>query len=363
MRTDAERRTSGASTRVSETPGGRRERTLLVGDIGGTNARLALVSSSSGAERPLRHATMPSARYAGAEELITEFLRDAAVRVDGVVLAVAGPVVAGRAALSNLGWVVEEQALRDVVGVADVRLLNDLVALATAIPHLGPGALRTLQTGVREPGGAIAVVAPGTGLGESFLVWDGARYHPHPSEGGHSDFAPTDALQIELLEWMRHRVDHVSFERVCSGRALPDLYDFLVQRDGSMSPRDAAEAASGPNRTPAIVRAAFDELEPCARSRAAVDLFVEILAAEAGNAAIRVMATGGVYLAGGMPRRMLAALATTAVLERFRRKGRLTPVLERTPLHVVTQPNIALLGAAYHALSAAAPAVSQGPSS
>ena len=350
MKTDAERPTSGAATRGPEHPTMRHEKTLLVGDIGGTNARLALVSPSSGAERPLRHATMPSARYSGAEELITDFLRDVPSRVDGVVLAVAGPVVQGRAALSNLGWVIEERALRDLLGVADVRLLNDLVALATAIPHLESGALRTLQPGVRERGGAIAVVAPGTGLGESFLVWDGARYRPHPSEGGHSDFAPADPLQMELLEWMRHRVGHVSFERVCSGRALPDLYDFLAQRDGA-SPR-TDEASTGENRTPAIVRAAFDELEPCARSRAAVDLFAAILAAEAGNAAIRVMATGGVYLAGGMPRRILGALATTDLLERFRHKGRLAPLLERIPLHVVTQPNVALFGAAHYALTA-----------
>jgi glucokinase len=351
MKMDAERATTGAVTRGLEHQTMRQEKTLLVGDIGGTNARLALVSPSSGAERPLRQATVPSARYAGAEELITDFLRDAPSRIDGIVLAVAGPVVEGRAALSNLGWVVEERALRDLVGGADVHLLNDLVALATAIPHLGPGAIRTLQPGVREGGGAIAVVAPGTGLGESFLTWDGERYHPHPSEGGHSDFAPTDELQMELLAWMRHRVDHVSFERVCSGRALPDLYDFLAQRDGGAAPPSAGEASSGESRTPAIVRAAFDDLEPCARSRAAVDLFAAILAAEAGNAAIRVMATGGVYLAGGMPRRILGALATTDVLERFRRKGRLSPVLERIPLHVVTQPNVALLGAAHHALS------------
>lgn len=353
MKTDAERATTGAVTRGLEHPTMRQEKTLLVGDIGGTNARLAVVSPSSGAERPLRHATMPSSRYAGAEELIADFLREATTRIDGIVLAVAGPVVQGRAALSNLGWVVEERALRDAVGVAHVHLLNDLVALATAIPHLGPGAIRTLQPGMRERGGAIAVVAPGTGLGESFLTWDGVRYQPHPSEGGHSDFAPADDLQMELLAWMRRRVDHVSFERVCSGRALPDLYDFLLQRDGGVAPRPADEAASGANRTPAIVRAAFEDLEPCARSRAAVDLFAGILAAEAGNAAIRVMATGGVYLAGGMPRRILGALATTDVLDRFRRKGRLAPVLDRIPLHVVTQPNVALLGAAHHALSLA----------
>lgn len=334
-------------------PGREGERTMLVGDIGGTNARLALVSSSAGPGRPLRHATMPSAAYGGADALIADFLREAPARLDGVVLAVAGPVVQGRARLSNLGWVVKEDALRESLGVADVRLLNDLVALATGIPYLEPEGLRTLQTGVREPRGPIAVVAPGTGLGESFLTWDGARYRAHPSEGGHADFAPADPLQMELLEWMRPRVDHVSFERVCSGRALPDLYDFLAQREGAPRGAHALEATSSEDRSPAIVRAAFDSVEPCALSRAAVDLFAAILAAEAGNAALRVLATGGVYLAGGMPRRLLAALATADVLERFRRKGRLMSLLERVPLHVVTQRKVALLGAAHYALSTA----------
>ncbi|HEX6058453.1 MAG TPA: glucokinase [Gemmatimonadaceae bacterium] len=324
---------------------------LLVGDIGGTNARLALVSASEGPHRFLRQATLPSADYRGARELVTAFLRDADVRVDGIVLAVAGPVVEGRAVLSNLGWVVEADALRDELGVSDVRLLNDLVALATAIPHIEPAGLRTLQAGDAEPGGAIAVVAPGTGLGESFLLRDGARYRAYASEGGHADFAPADELQMELLEWMRRRVDHVSFERVCSGRALPDLYDFLAQRRGAPSPRRLPHAAPGEDRTPAIVDAALDAAAPCALSRGAIDLFAAILAAEAGNAALRVLATGGVYLAGGMPKRMLAALETPEVRERFLRKGRLAPLLARVPLHVVTQPRVALLGAACHALA------------
>jgi glucokinase len=355
MHADAERRTvlgtaGGAGLHPVTRQG---DSMLLVGDIGGTNARLALVSASEGPHRFLRQATMPSADYRGARELVTAFLRDAAVRVDGVVLAVAGPVVEGRAALSNLGWVVEEDALRDDLGVGDVRLLNDLVALATAIPHIEPSGLRTLQAGDAESGGAIAVVAPGTGLGESFLLRDGARYRAYASEGGHADFAPADELQMELLEWMRGRVDHVSFERVCSGRALPDLYDFLAQRPGAPAPRRVRQAPPGEDRAPAIVDDAFDPAAPCPLSRGAIDLFVSILAAEAGNAALRVLATGGVYLAGGMPKRMLPALETPDVRERFLRKGRLSPLLARVPLHVVTQPRVALLGAACHALAGA----------
>lgn len=326
---------------------------LLVGDIGGTFARLALVTPEHGLAQPVREATLATGRYAGLEALVAEFLPPASERVERIVLAVAGPVNGGRAELSNVGWVLDEQTLSQRLGGAPVHLLNDLVAMASAIPYLDPGALHTLQAGVPLEGGAIAVVAPGTGLGEAYLTWDGARYRAHPSEGGHADFAPTDALQGELLAWLSARFDHVSVERVCSGRGLPGLYDFLAQRGPLReSGRVAERLAAVQDRTPVIVDSAFDEREPSALSLAAVELFAAILAAEAGNAALRVLATGGVYLGGGLPRRVLRVLAGDAFLERFRRKGRLSSMLGRVPVHVITRPGAVLLGAALFARSA-----------
>lgn len=326
--------------------------TVLVGDIGATKARLALVSPQRGLAHPLRQATLPSRRFAGLESLVAHFLEPAAPRIDRAVLAVAGPVVGGRAELTNLSWVLDERSLREALGIASVRLINDLVATAHAIPHLEAEALRTLQPGEPRKGGAIAVIAPGTGLGEAFLTWDGSRYDAHPSEGGHGDFAPADELQVELLSWLRERHAHVSYERVCSGLGLPGLFDFLDRR-GRAHPADwvRSRLATAEDRTPIIIEAAMAEREPCALSLAAVELFASILAAEAGNAALRVLATGGVYLGGGLPRRILPILAKDAFLRRFRAKGRFSDFLARIPLHVLVRPGTALLGASHHALA------------
>jgi glucokinase len=325
---------------------------LLVGDIGGTKARLALISAEQGPASPLRRETLASRDFPGAAELVSAFLGPAPPRLDGVVLAVAGPVVQGRAELSNLSWLIEETRLRDTLGVPRVRLLNDLLAMANAIPLLDAQGLRTLQAGTTERGGAIAVVAPGTGLGEASLTWDGTRYRAHASEAGHADFAPTDPLQMSLLAWMQQRHDRVSYERVCSGRAMPHLYEYLRERGVAPESTDVgARLVAALDRTPVIVDAAFDERAACPLSRATVDLFSMILMAEAGNAALRSLATGGVYLGGGLPRRVLGSLTTDAALARFRRKGRLSPFVARVPLHVIVQPDAALLGAASWALS------------
>jgi glucokinase len=326
---------------------------LLVADIGATHARLALVSPERGPARPAREVTLPSRDYRGLLELVADFLRPAGADVERAVFAVAGPVVGGRAELTNLGWTLDEASLRDALGVSSVRLLNDLVAMAYAVPHLAPDALRTLQPGTPEEGGTIGVVAPGTGLGEAFLIWDGARYRAYPTEAGHTDFAPADAVQSELLEWLRARMraGPVSFEHVCSGRGLPNLYDFLKER--GVSPEEswlAERLAAAHDRTPVIVEAALDGHRPSALGVATLELFAAILAGEAGNAALRLLATGGVYLGGGMPRRSLAFLETPGVVARFRGKDRMSTLLARIPLHVIVARKVALLGAAYAAL-------------
>jgi glucokinase len=324
---------------------------LLVGDVGATNTRLTLVAGPARPPSVLQEVVLPSGRYAGLEEPVREFLRRAPGRPSRAVFAVAGPVVEGRADLTNLGWVLEEQGLREALGVASVHLLNDLVAMAYAIPHLGPESLVTLQAGRPVAEGPRAVVAPGTGLGQAFLTWTGSAYRAHSSEGGHVDFAPIGQEQDELLHHMRRRYEHVSSERVCSGRALPELYAFL--RDRAAEPEIGAvvdRLAAAPDQTPVIVDAALGT-PSSALCRATVELFALILAAEAGNAALRVLATGGVYLGGGLPRRLLPVLTRDPFLDRFRQKGRLSPLLRRIPLHVVIRPNIGLFGALHFALA------------
>jgi glucokinase len=325
---------------------------LLIGDLGATSLRLALVAAGAGGPTTLREASLRSGDYTGLAAPVQEFLGGAPERPDRAVFAVAGPVVERRAELTNLGWRLEEHGLATSLGVGSVRLVNDLVAMAYAIPHLDADSLITLQAGRAAPGGTIALIAPGTGLGQAFLTQDGTTCRAHPSEGGHADFAPADQLQVELLGWMRSRFGHVSGERICSGRALPYLYAFLAERGQAPRNHRVAERLAGSgDRTPVIVEAALATVDSCPLCRATVELFAAILAAEAGNMALRTLATGGVYLGGGLPRRLLPVLRRPAFLDKFREKGRLSPLLARFPLHVVIRPNIGLFGALRYALA------------
>jgi glucokinase len=325
---------------------------FLVGDIGATNARFALVSPEEGLARPEREKVLSSQQHQNFETVLAEFLTPAPHEpIDRAVLAVAGPVVNHSAEVTNVGWVLDESMLAKWLGTQSVRLLNDLVALAYGVPQLGPDALRTLQRGEPEPHGPIAIVAPGTGLGQAYLNWDGSDYRPRPSEGGHADFAPGDELQAELLAWVWRRFAHVSYERVCSGSGIPNLYDFLKERGTAPEePWLAERLAAAADRTPVIVDAAFDERRPSALCLATLEVFASILAAEAGNAALRGVATGGVYLGGGMPRRILPLLQRANILERYRAKGRMSDFVARIPLHVIVARGVALRGAMHVAM-------------
>ena len=319
---------------------------LIAGDVGGTKTDLAVYSARSGLRHPLAQAKFHSADFPSLQAMVTEFLAGAGTSVELGAFAVAGPVVDGRAKTTNLPWVIDERSVAQDLRLRTVRLLNDLHAVALAVPKLGPGDLATLNEGRVVPGGAIAIIAPGTGLGESFLTWDGARYVAHASEGGHSDFAPTDALQRRLLKYLQRRFDHVGVERVCSGIGLPNIYEFL--RDEEFFPEPAAVAqtiASAADRTQAIVEAANDPNRPSQRCRATVEILTSILASEAGNLALKVFATSGVYIAGGVALHLFEDLKQPRFLEYFSRKGRFKDLMGRIPLHVITA-RAALAGAA-----------------
>jgi glucokinase len=324
---------------------------LLVGDIGGTHARLALVPEDSTGETAADE-VFPSQRYSALEQVVDDFLRRHPSRIEHAVFAVAGPVVGGRCDLTNLGWTVDQNELRSAIRARSVHLLNDLQALAYALPHLAADAVRTLQAGVPARDGAISVIAPGTGLGEAFLVREARRYRAHPSEGGHADFAPVTPLQLDLLGWLLTRFEHVSYERVCSGRGIPNLYAFLEQRgDPPVEAWLAAQLDAADDPTPVIVEAGLEGDAYSALCAATLELFAAILAAEAGNTALRLLATGGVYLAGALVQRILPVLETPSFVAAFRRKGRFNDLLERVPLHVVMMQDTALLGAIQFALA------------
>ncbi|MGD8543367.1 MAG: glucokinase [Desulfobacteraceae bacterium] len=331
------------------------DKMVLAGDIGGTKTHLAVFAPGSDVRNPFREKTYASGRYASLEALAREFLTAIDAQVERASFGVAGPVVAGRARITNLPWVMEEAQLAEALGLASVHLLNDLEAIAGAVPALRETDQVVLNRGQAASGGAVAVIAPGTGLGEAFLVRDGTRYRAQPSEGGHADFAPNSALQAELLNHLQQRFGHVSWERVCSGSGLPNIYDFLKASGHAPEPDWlAASLAAADDRTAVIVRAALDAGRPCRLCRTTLETFVAILGAEAGNLALKVMATGGVYLGGGMPPRILPALGDGIFMEAFADKGRMAPLLKQMPVHVITNPKAALWGAARRAMGSEA---------
>jgi glucokinase len=320
---------------------------LLAGDIGGTKTALVVVSPQAGPAAPVAEATFHSAEHAGLEDVVQAFLDLHPLPVDRACFGVAGPVVEGNATITNLPWVISEARLRDHFHLSKVRLINDLVAVAHAVPHLVPKDLHTLNVGERVPGGAMAVIAPGTGLGEAFLTSDGTRYRAAASEGGHADFAPTTPLERDLLAYMWREHPHVSNELVCSGLGLPHIYTFLKTTGYAEEPRWLAEElAQAADSTPVIVNAGSHKRPPSKLAAGALETFVSILGAEAGNLALKVLATGGVYLGGGIPPRILGVLGHGGFMRAFTHKGRMSDLMMRMPVHVIVLEGTALMGAA-----------------
>lgn len=323
---------------------------LLAGDIGGTKTQLAVFSLAEGPRRPVVEATFPSAEYTDLADMVREFIAQTNLPVEYACFDVAGPVIGGRAQLTNLPWIVDSAALAAELNLRRVWLLNDLQATAYAVPQLTPADLETLNKGEPAEYGAIAVIAPGTGLGEAFLVWTGSSYMAYASEGGHTDFGPNDEVEIELLRFLLKRYGHAGYERICSGIGIPNIYDFF-RESGRFpeSPRIAQALATTDDRTPIIVQAALDPVEPDPLCVAAMEMFVSVLGAEAGNLALKVLATGGVYLGGGIPPRILPLLRGERFMRAFTHKGRFSEMISRIPVHVVLT-QAALIGAARYGL-------------
>jgi glucokinase len=323
---------------------------LLAGDIGGTKTDLAVYDLERDATTPTAQREFPSGRYHDLQSIVHEFLAELNVSIDRACFAVAGPVVAGEAHITNLPWVLHEQALAQELGFKAVYLLNDLEAIAWAVPALDRSSLQTLKQGDVVEHGTIGVIAPGTGLGEAFLTWDGERYRAHASEGGHADFAPITLEQVGLLQYLWASFDHVSYETVCSGIGIPHLYTYLRKSGRATEVDDVAEQLrDARDGTPIIVGSALRSSNPSPLCRATVELFVSILAAEAGNLAVKVLATGGIYLAGGLPLHVLPLLNTGRFVQVFESKGRFSNLLSDVPIHVVLR-RTALPGAARYAL-------------
>ena len=337
---------------------------ILAGDIGGTQTTLALFAVPGGIAPGLRPEAVLVERfnsrdYAQFGDLLQDFCARHRPRVVAACVGIAGPVRANRCTATNLPWTVDGAGIAGLLGLSEVPLLNDLEAIGFGIDLLQPQEIFELQAGAPGAQGHRAVIAAGTGLGEAGLCWDGAAHRPFATEGGHADFAPQDELQIALLRYLRQEHEHVSWERVVSGPGLVNLYRFLLASESAGEGRERQEPPGMAERLqadePAAVVwqcAASGESPLCGQ---AVDLFLRLYGAEAGNLALKTMATGGLYIGGGIAPKILDWMRRGSFIEAFRAKGRMRPLLEAMPVRVILNPQAALLGAArYTALREAA---------
>jgi len=325
---------------------------ILAGDIGGTKTILGLISEEREMTGGVQHeARFESARYPTLEAIVEEYLRETGVSPVAASFGVAGPVKNRRAETTNLPWVISAEVIGGSFDIPDVYLLNDLESIATAVPHLGNDDVRTLNQGAPTPEGNMAVIAPGTGLGIAFLVWSGDRYLACASEGGHASYSPQNPQQIELLEFLQRRYGHVSFERICSGSQLPNIYDFFKEQRSLAEPdwlREDLERAT--DRTPIIVQAALEQKSNLCE--ATLGMFVHVLGTVIGNMAVTLLPGGGIYLGGGIPPRILERLEQPDFLSAIADKGRFSSLVSGMPVHVILNPKAGLYGAAWYGLEA-----------
>ena len=325
---------------------------ILAGDIGGTKANIAtfrIVGRKLVSVRSQRHT---SASYAGLNAILREYLAEDERPILAACFGVPGPVHNGRAKPTNLSWGVDAAEISAEFDIPHVAVLNDLEANAYGIPHLKAADFAVVQKGAPDAAGNRCVVSPGTGLGEAGMFWDGKRYHVWACEGGHTDFGPRGPLEIALLEYLMKQFGHVSAERVVSGMGIENIYKFLRETGrGKELPAVAAEIkVTDPNS----VISRYADSGACPMCVQTLEIFVGCLGAEASNMALKTMATGGVYLGGGIPAKLLRRIQAVGFLHAFNDKGRLSSLMESTPVMVILNDQAALIGAAYHALTGAA---------
>jgi glucokinase len=316
---------------------------IIAGDIGGTSTRLALFEPTDGRPRPVVEKVYRSRERSGLEEIVQAFVAEHHVSVVAACFGIAGPVRGGEVKTPNLPWTVRSVSVAERLRLESVHLINDLEANAWGVGALDAEDFAVLSEGAPAPGNS-AVIAAGTGLGEAGLYWDGEQHLPFACEGGHADFAPRNALESELLSYLADRYDRVSYERVVSGPGLYNIYQFLRDTQRGTESPELAQAIMNSDPAASISQAALAGKSELA-SRA-LDLFVSLYGAEAGNLALKLMAVSGVYVGGGIAPKILARLKTPTFMEAFMAKGRMRRLLEAMPVRIVLNDKAALLGAA-----------------
>lgn len=317
---------------------------VLVGDIGGTSARLGIVDIDAKAVRLIEQRRFASRDFDGLAPIVQAFLTGVEDVPDRACFAIACPVIDGKCSTTNLSWEIDVRALSDRIGIPRTDIINDLHAVGHGVQRLTPQDLVTLQAGEPQARGVVGVIGAGTGLGEAFVTWNNDAYLVHSSEGGHVSFAAQNELECRLRNWLASTVGHVSYEHIVSGPGLVRIYEFLVE--GGEADEQAHVRVEMERDDPATVisRHALAHTDPlCER---ALDVFATAYGAQAGNLALTVMATGGVFVAGGIAPRIVPKLRDGAFMTAFRDKGRLSDVLARVPVKIITNPHVGLIGAA-----------------
>ena len=326
----------------------RKRGAILAGDIGGTNTRLAIIDMVKGHFNFLAEETFSSREEPSLESALGKFLSNPIHPIARACLGVAGPVRDGRCEATNLPWVIDAKEIARQLHLARVGLINDLEASAYGIAALETKDVEVLNQGFHDAQGNRAVISAGTGLGEAGLFWDDGEYRPFASEGGHTDFAPRNHLEMNLLDYLLKRHARVSVERVISGRGLFNIYQFLKDTGHGEEPTWLVDQMRQKDPPVVITENALGGGNPLCTQ--ALDLFVSLYGAEAGNLALKIMATGGVYIGGGIAPKIIAKLRDPVFMNAFTAKGRMKPLLQAIPVRVILSPKAALLGAARFAM-------------
>lgn len=324
--------------------------TLLAADIGGTKTNIALYRADPNGLISLKEKRYPSKDHSSFMEIVRDFTGIIGDLTGGkmperIAAAVAGPVVDGKSKLTNLPWILDSEAMGKELGVP-VRFINDLEATAYGLAGLGKDEMATLATGDANAKGNIAIIAPGTGLGEAGLYWDGKHYHPFATEGGHSDFAPRTKTDVALFWFLQKQYGHVSWERVVSGMGIRNIFHFLTEGRHEDIPEWLSQRLKDEDPAAVISEAAIKHEDlVCAET---MELFVRYLATEASSLVLKLMATGGLFIAGGIPPKILPLLQTDSWEGNFDNNGRMHDLSDRVPIHVVLNDKMALQGAAWY---------------
>lgn len=317
---------------------------ILAGDIGGTHTRLAFLEGTAERLQPVLTEIFPSPQFSGLTEIVRKFMDTHPQAVDAACFGLPGAVVNGRVETTNLPWVVDSRKMAADLSIRSIILINDLFANAHGIALLEESDFVVLNPGTANNTANRALISAGTGLGEAGLYADGrGGYHPFPSEGGHCDFAPRNDLEMDLLRYMLGRFEHVSYERVLSGPGLHNIYQFLRETGRGEEPAWLAEQIAQGDPSAAISKSALEGTSAiCVQ---ALDVFVSVYGAESGNLALKMLATGGMYVGGGIAPKIIRKLSSTAFMKAFTAKGRSGGLLKDVPVRVITNDRTALLGA------------------